>query len=102
MAASLEIVRALISEETEAYNISQNPVRRAPVVFRFNEAPRRVDLYDFAGRRVRTFVATDFDDELTVRWNLRTQGDREVVNGVYLLVADLPSGLMRRKVFIVR
>jgi subtilisin family serine protease len=102
VAASLAIVRALISEQTVAYNISQNPVRSAPVVIRFNEAPRRVDLYDFAGKRVRTFLATDFDDAQTIRWNLRAQGGGDVVNGVYLLVADLPSGLMRRKVFIVR
>jgi hypothetical protein len=77
-------------------------VRSAPVVIRFNEAPRRVDLYDFAGKRVRTFLATDFDDAQTIRWNLREQAGGDVVNGVYLLVADLPSGLMRRKVFIVR
>ncbi|MGQ0713019.1 MAG: S8 family serine peptidase [Gemmatimonadaceae bacterium] len=102
VAASLDIVRSLIGEDTEAYNISQNPVRRAPVVIRFNEAPRRVDLFDFAGKRVRTFLSTDFDDARTIRWNLRGQGGGEVVNGVYLLVADLPSGLMRRKVFIVR
>jgi hypothetical protein len=102
VAASLEIVRGLIAEETQAYNISQNPIRRSPVVIRFNEAPRRVDLFDFAGKRVRTFLATDFDDALTIRWNLRAQGGGEVVNGVYLLVADLPSGLMRRKVFVVR
>jgi subtilisin family serine protease len=102
VSASLAIVRTLISDQAEAYNISQNPIRRSPVVIRFNEAPRRVDLYDFAGKRVRTFLSTDFDDARTIRWNLRAQGGGDVVNGVYLLVADLPSGLMRRKVFIVR
>jgi subtilisin family serine protease len=102
VAAAVANVRTLMVAQGEAYNISQNPVRTAPVVIRFNEAPRRVDLYDFAGKRVRTFLSTDFDDAMTVRWNLRAQGGGDVVNGVYLLVADLPSGLMRRKVFIVR
>ncbi|MDQ4080259.1 MAG: S8 family serine peptidase, partial [Gemmatimonadota bacterium] len=102
VAASLAIVRELIEAETESYNISQNPIRRAPVVIRFNEEPRRVELFDFAGKRVRTFLPSDFDDARTIRWNLRAQGGGEVVNGVYLLVAELPSGLMRRKVFVVR
>ena len=86
----------------EAFNISQNPVRVSPGVIRFAQAPRRVDLYDFAGKRVRSFHSTDFDDATTIRWNLQAEGGGNVVNGVYLLVADLPSGVMRRKVFIVR
>jgi subtilisin family serine protease len=102
VAASLALVRELIEVETEAYNISQNPIRRSPVVIRFDEEPRRVDLFDFAGKRVRTFLPSDFDDARTIRWNLQAQGGGDVVNGVYLLVADLPSGLMRRKVFVVR
>jgi subtilisin family serine protease len=102
VAASLAIVRQLIESETPAYNISQNPIRRAPVVIRFTEEPRRVELFDFAGKRVRTFLPSDFDDARTIRWNLRAQGGGEVVNGVYLLVAELPSGLMRQKVFVVR
>jgi subtilisin family serine protease len=102
VAASLAIVRELIEAETQSYNISQNPIRRAPVVIRFNEEPRRVELFDFAGKRVRTFLPSDFDDARTIRWNLRAQGGGEVVNGVYLLVAELPSGLMRQKVFVVR
>jgi subtilisin family serine protease len=102
VAAAVENVRALMLAEGEAFNISQNPVRSSPVVIRFGQAPRRVDLYDFAGKRVRTFGATDFDDATTLRWNLQGDGGGRVVNGVYLLVADLPSGVMRRKVFIVR
>jgi hypothetical protein len=86
----------------ESFNISQNPVRASPVVIRFGQPPRRVDVYDFAGKRVRSFRATDFDDGATLRWNLQAEGGGEVVNGVYLLVAELPSGMMRRKVFIVR
>jgi subtilisin family serine protease len=102
VAASLAIVRGLITQQAEAYNISQNPVRGSQVVIRFNEEPRRVDFYDFAGKRVRTFLPTDLDESKTLRWNLRAQDGGNVVNGVYLLVADLPSGMMRRKVFIVR
>jgi hypothetical protein len=98
----VENVRALMLAQGEAFNISQNPVRSSPVVIRFGQAPRRVDLYDFAGKRVRSFGATDFDDATTLRWNLQGDGGARVVNGVYLLVADLPSGVMRRKVFIVR
>ena len=86
----------------EAFNISQNPVRTSPVVIRFAQAPRRVDLYDFAGKRVRSFRATEFDDATTLRWNLQAEGGGEVVNGVYILVAELPAGTMRRKGFIVR
>ena len=102
VAASLAIVRGLITQQAEAYNISQNPVRIAPVVIRFNEQPRRVDVYDFAGKRVRTFRPTDLTDATILRWDLRAHAGGDVVNGVYLLVADLPSGLMRRKIFIVR
>jgi subtilisin family serine protease len=102
VAAAVANVRALILAQSETFNISQNPVRASPVVIRFGQAPRRVDLYDFAGKRVRSFRDTDFDDATTLRWNLQAEGGGEVVNGVYLLVADLPSGMMRRKVFIVR
>jgi subtilisin family serine protease len=102
VAAAVANVRALMLAQGETFNISQNPVRASPLVIRFGQAPRRVDLYDFAGKRVRSFRATDFDDATTLRWNLQTDGGGEVVNGVYLLVADLPSGMMRRKVFIVR
>lgn len=102
VAAAVANVRALMLAQGEIFNISQNPVRAAPVVIRFGEVPRRVDLYDFAGKRVRSFRDTDFDDAATLRWNLQAEGGGEVVNGVYLLVADLPSGMMRRKVFIVR
>jgi subtilisin family serine protease len=102
VAAALANVRALMLAQGESFNISQNPVRSSPVVMRFAEAPRRVDLYDFAGKRVRSFRDTDFDDATTLRWNLQAEGGAAVVNGVYVLVAELPSGLMRRKVFIVR
>ncbi|HJU70120.1 MAG TPA: S8 family serine peptidase [Gemmatimonadaceae bacterium] len=102
VAAALANVRALMLAQGESFNISQNPVRSSPVVIRFGEPPRRVDLFDFAGKRVRSFRATDFDDATTLRWNLQVEGGGVVVNGVYLLVAELPSGLMRRKVFIVR
>ena len=102
VAAAVANVRALMLAQGESFNISQNPVRSSPVVIRFAEAPRRVDLYDFAGKRVRSFRDTDFDDATTLRWNLQTEGGGAVVNGVYVLVAELPSGLMRRKVFIVR
>jgi hypothetical protein len=102
VAAAVANVRGLLLAQGEGYNISQNPIRSAPVVIRFSQGPRRVDLYDFAGKLVRSFLPTDFDDATTLRWNLRAQGGGDVVNGVYLLVADLPSGLMRRKVFIVR
>ena len=102
VAGALANVRALMLAQGESFNISQNPIRSSPVVFRFGEAPRRVDLYDFAGKRVRSFRETDFDDATTLRWNLQAEGGGPVVNGVYVLVAELPSGLMRRKVFIVR
>jgi subtilisin family serine protease len=102
VAAAVGNVRAMLLAQGEGFNISQNPVRTSPVVIRFAETPRRVDLYDFAGRRVRSFDPLDFDDATTLRWNLQGDGGGSVVNGVYLLVADLPSGMMRRKVFIVR
>jgi subtilisin family serine protease len=102
VAAALANVRALMLAQGESFNISQNPIRSSPVVIRFGEAPRRVELYDFAGKRVRSFRETDFDDATTLRWNLQVEDGGAVVNGVYVLVAELPSGLMRRKVFIVR
>ena len=99
---ALANVRGLMLAQGETFNISQNPVRVSPVVIRFSETPRRVELYDFAGKRVRSFRSTEFDDATTLRWDLQAEGGGDVVNGVYLLVADLPSGMMRRKVFIVR
>jgi hypothetical protein len=102
VAAAVANVHALMLAQGETFNISQNPVRTSPVVIRFAQTPRRVDLYDFAGKRVRSFRATEFDDATTLRWNLRAEDGGEVVNGVYVLVAELPTGMMRRKVFIVR
>ena len=102
VAAAVANVRAMMVAQDGSFNITQNPVRTSPVIIRFVEPPRRVELYDFAGRRVRSFRDADFDEPARIRWNLDADGGREVVNGVYLLVADLPSGVMRRKVFIVR
>jgi subtilisin family serine protease len=102
VAAALANTRALMLAQGEALNMSQNPVRSSPVIIRFPEPPRRVELYDFAGRRVRAFQPTDFEEPATLRWNLQADGGGAVVNGVYLLLVDLPSGLLRHKVFIVR
>jgi subtilisin family serine protease len=102
VAAALANVRALMVAGGGGFNITQNPIRTSPVVIRFAEPPRRVEIYDFAGRRVRSFQPLDFEEPATLRWNVQADADGTLVNGVYLLVADLPSGLIRRKIFIVR
>ena len=102
VAGALANVRELMVADGGGFNITQNPVRTSPVLIRFAEPPRRVDIYDFAGNRVRSFQSLDFEEPARLVWNLEADGGGAVVNGVYLLVADLPSGLMRRKLFIVR
>ena len=97
--------REALLNELDVYQeelLAQNEQLQASQAQLEEARDRLVELYDFAGKRVRSFRSTEFDDATTLRWDLQAEGGSNVVNGVYLLVADLPSGMMRRKVFIVR
>jgi hypothetical protein len=84
----------------ERYNLSQNPVRSAPLIINFSEQARAIVIYDFAGRPVRRFVP--LAAERSVRWDLRSDGGAEIAAGAYIVYLDLPSGVIKRKVFVVR
>ncbi|HVE77405.1 MAG TPA: S8 family peptidase [Gemmatimonadaceae bacterium] len=88
----------LLSGET--VNLSQNPVRDVPLVINFAEAARAVSIYDFAGRRIRRFVPAA--DARSVRWELDTDTGAAVGPGAYIIHIDLPSGAVRRKIFVAR
>jgi subtilisin family serine protease len=93
------LVTTLLSAE-ERFNLSQNPVRFAPLIINFAEQARSVVIFDFAGRPIRRFVP--LATERSVSWDLLSDGGSEVAAGAYIVYFDLPSGSIRRKIFVVR
>ncbi len=93
-------VATTVLQAGEMVNLSQNPVRTAPLVINFAEAARGVSIYDFAGRRIRRFVPAA--DARSVRWELDTDQGTAVGPGAYIVHIDLPSGAIRRKIFVAR
>jgi hypothetical protein len=93
-------VRTTILDADEVYAISANPVRAAPLIITMREQAKRIDIYDFAGRRVRRIIPAVGEE--SIHWDLETDDARPVANGAYVIVLDLPSGLVRQTIFILR
>ncbi len=93
-------VRTSLMAAGERLNLSQNPVRSAPLVVNFGGVARRLTIFDFSGKRVASFAPAAADRD--VRWDLRTSGGDLVANGAYVLVAELATGTVRRTIFVAR
>jgi hypothetical protein len=93
-------IRTTVLAGSERLALSQNPVRRSPLVMSFGEVVTGAALFDFGGRRVRAFAPAS--DERTIRWDLTNDHGEPVANGAYLMVIDLESGSIRKKIFVAR
>ena len=93
-------IRTTVLAQGETFNISQNPVRRGPLVINFSEPATSIELFDFTGRLVRSFRPGE--TERRIAWELDSDAGRPVANGVYVLVVDTGSGVVRRKFFVGR
>ena len=82
-----------------AINISENPVRGSSVVFHYPGAATRVGIYSFSGALVRSFASPPAG---RLEWDLTGADGRPVVNGVYIVVVDTGSSILRRRVYVAR
>ncbi len=85
----------------ETLNLSQNPIRFAPLVINYAERPRAIYVYALTGVRVRTLSGAALEDGRAL-WPLDNDRGQRVANGMYLLVIDAPTGAIRRKLFVAR
>lgn len=92
--------RTTVLAADEQLNLTQNPVRRSPLIMNF-QPTRYIDIYDFTGRRVRHFRPAV--GEVRWEWNLTNESGTPISNGVYVIVTQLQSGaVLRRKLFVAR
>ncbi|MFW6202346.1 MAG: alpha-L-rhamnosidase C-terminal domain-containing protein [Gemmatimonadota bacterium] len=87
---------------SEAFNLTENPIRSDEVTFNFREPPDMVTVYTVTGRRVVDLHRRVRENERIIRWDLTNGRGTRVAPGVYLLVARVGDELVRRKLFIVR
>jgi subtilisin family serine protease len=94
------VARTTLLAANEQLNLTQNPVRRSPLILNF-QPTRRIEIYDFTGRLTKRFLPAASD--VRVEWDLRNTGGTQVANGVYVIVMELQSGaVVRQKLFIAR
>ena len=94
------VITTSVLRAGERVAISQNPVRRGPLIINVGEAAQRIEIYDFAGRRVRAISPTPA--ERSLQWNLLGDDGRLVPNGTYIMVVRLGSGVVRQKLFVAQ
>jgi len=88
---------AALLQGDEVVLVSENPVRSGRVIFSYDLPPRSLALYTFAGLRVRQFTglpASRFE------WDVRGESPG-LPNGMYILVVDTGSQLLRRRLMIL-
>ena len=83
----------------EAFNLSENPVRGSSVIINYAGAPTRVDIFSFTGVRVKSFAPPPAG---RVAWDLTSDDGRPVVNGVYMVVVNLPGSVIRHRLYVAR
>jgi subtilisin family serine protease len=88
-----------LAQQAAAINLSENPVRGGSVTINYNGTPRSVAIYTFTGARVRSFASPPPG---SVVWDLTTDDGRPVVNGVYIVAADLGGSVVRRRIYVAR
>jgi hypothetical protein len=94
------VARTTLLAVNEQLNLTQNPVRRSPLILNFQPA-RQIEIYDFSGRLAKRFTPAASDTR--IEWDLRSAGGTPVANGVYIIVLELQSGaVVRQKLFVVR
>ena len=94
------VARTTLLAANEQLNLTQNPVRRAPLIFNFQPA-RRLEIYDFAGRLTKRIPLGPTDAR--AEWDLRNANGAAIANGVYVMVLELQSGaVVRQKLFVAR
>lgn len=98
-------VRTTVLAGAEQLNVTQNPVRRSPLIVNTAQGLRRLDVYDFAGRLVRSYVPGSADCGTVGcrwEWDLRTENGADLANGAYVFVFDFQSNVIRKRIFVAR
>jgi hypothetical protein len=85
----------------EQLNLSQNPVRFAPLVINYESRPTAVSIFTAAGTRVRVLSGPQLE-EGRASWDLNNDRGDPVASGVYLLVIEAPTGRILRKLIVAR
>lgn len=94
------VAHTTLLASNEQFNLTQNPVRRAPLILNFQPA-RRLDIYDFAGRLTKRIPLAPTD--VRAEWDLRSSSGSAIANGVYVIMLELQSGqVVRQKLFVAR
>jgi hypothetical protein len=86
-------------------SVSPNPAAgRLRVAWRGIPAngPRRLEVYDLRGRRVRRLAAGDLAETGVLAWDARGDDGRPVAAGAYLVVLTHPGGVLRGRAVVAR
>jgi hypothetical protein len=94
------VARTTLLATNEQFNLTQNPVRRAPLILNFQPA-RRLEIYDYAGRLTKRIPLAPTD--VRAEWDLHNAAGSAIANGVYVILLELQSGeVVRQKLFVAR
>ncbi len=64
--------------------------------------PRRLEVYDLRGRRVRRLAAGELAETGVLAWDARGDDGRPVAAGAYLVVLTHPGGVLRGRAVVAR
>ncbi|MHB8080145.1 MAG: hypothetical protein ACYDIE_12930, partial [Candidatus Krumholzibacteriia bacterium] len=64
--------------------------------------PRRLEVYDLRGRRVRQLAAGDLGESGVLAWDARGDDGRPVAAGAYLVVLTHAGGVLRGRAVVAR
>lgn len=82
---------------SEPFIVSENPVRSGQVIFSYDQTPRSIAIYSFAGLRVRQFQQLPPDRYV---WDVRGESPG-LPNGMYLVVIETGTETIRRRLMIL-
>jgi subtilisin family serine protease len=98
----------VVSEESEVtvlrpdevFNLTQNPIRTAPVIMSFRERPSIAAVYTLAGRRVVDLTTRLEPGGTRLEWDLRNDAGARIAPGVYLAVFRIGETTLRERLFV--
>lgn len=97
LAGSSTLGSATILAAGEAFIFSENPVRNGQVIFSYDQIPRSVAIYSFSGLRARRLEQLPANRYV---WDVRGESPG-LPNGMYLVVIDTGTGILRRRLMIL-
>jgi subtilisin family serine protease len=86
----------------EVFNLTQNPIRTAPVIMSFRERPRVAAIYTLGGRRVVDLTGRLDASGHRLEWDLTNDAGARVAPGVYLAVFQVGDTTIRERLIVTR